>query len=413
MDSGEGSRTDHEERESPVPPEGASAGADEDARLNEALFQADSRLVASLQDEEARHRRRRWWKIGGIAMSLTVTGVIIGVVLSSVGVTSQEANKAQSLTAAGWQLWQKRQYVQAEEKFEQAVKLDPKAVNAWNGLGWARFNSGRIDEAEEPFQRCVAIEPAHPAALNGLGQLYFFRRQYDKAERYWKQCAKTAPAAWYGMAKMYLLKGEYEQAAKWANKVLAQQKNDTLMKDVLAAANAGRVSDELRKKIEPPPPVKKGTAAAHTEQGWRYFQRGMPSKAMDEFEAALRKDPDSVNAHNGMGFCLLNTGKPQEAKPHFQKCLELMPEHWGAINGLARCLKQEGKVKEAIKLWEQMVEDCPTPNAGNTGLAYTYLEQCYYEKAIEQFKVLVKADPNNADYREKLAQARTELAKER
>ncbi|MBN1344569.1 MAG: tetratricopeptide repeat protein [Phycisphaerae bacterium] len=411
----EGSRTAPEGRDSAESP-------DENAQLDTAIHQADQRLVASLKRDEARRRRRRWLALGGFAMTITAAGLVVGLVFSGAGSGSadsrrppspQDIEKAEATAAQGWQLWQKQQFARAEEKFEQAVKLDPNAVNAWNGLGWARFNNGDWDKAEEPFKRCVAIEPSHPGAHNGLGQLYFFTRQYDKAEAHWTKVAKTASAAWYGMTKLYLLKANYKEAAKWAKKVLEQQKNDPLAREMLAAADAGRLPEDLRRKIEPPERTKKGSAADHTTQGWKDFQRGMPTKAAAEFRAAIEKDSNNVNAHNGLGFCLLNTGKPAEAKPHFQKCLDLQPKHWGAVNGMARCLKEEGQTKQAIALWEKMAQECPAPNAANAALAQVYLDELRYEKAIEQFQILLKANPNDPYAQEGLAKAKAALEKEK
>jgi hypothetical protein len=69
---GEGSRTYQEER-------APSASADEQALLDEALRQADERLVASLQRDELRRRRRRWLALGGFAMTITVAAIVASV----------------------------------------------------------------------------------------------------------------------------------------------------------------------------------------------------------------------------------------------------------------------------------------------------------------------------------------------
>ena len=134
----------------------------------------------------------------------------------------EDVRKATGLTAEGWELWRKRQYSQAEAKFEAAVKLDPESTNAWNGLGWSRFNGGDSLGGEEAFKRCLKLDPGHPAAQNGLGQVYFFRRQYDKAREHWLPIAEQAPASWYGLTKTYLLEGDFEKAAKWAKKLVGR-----------------------------------------------------------------------------------------------------------------------------------------------------------------------------------------------
>ena len=426
MGGGLGSRTNDES-------DVRSASADEEALLDEAMQQADGWLMASLQREELRRRRRRRWALGGVAMTITVAAVVTGLILTGgttpagvnqsgqaevvrtappSGVKSMPAfprdvRKATGLAAEGWELWRKRQYAQAEEKFDAVVKLDPESTNAWSGLGWSRFNGGDSLGGEKAFKRCLELDPGHPAAQNGLGQIYFFRRQYDKAKEHWLPVAERTPASWYGLTKTYLLEGDFEKAAKWAKKVVGQQPDDPTARMMLEAAQAKELSPELRKLIEPPDPMQQ---SPETKKGWQFFNQGELPRAMSEFRKALKKNSTDANAHNGLGFCLLNSGKADQAKKHFEVCLALAPEHAGAMNGLARCLKAEGKVDEAIALWEKMVEQYPGPNAGTWGLAETYLEQKQYDKAVRYFEQLTKANPDDASLKQKLQQARAGAA---
>jgi tetratricopeptide (TPR) repeat protein len=160
---------------------------------------------------------------------------------------------AGQLAQDGWQLWQARRLDEAAAKFRQALKADPKEVNAWNGLGWASLNSGKWPEAERAFQSCVALQPAHPAALNGLGQLYLGQKKYDLAETYLLKAAPNAPAAWYGLARLYLLQGKFDKALEWAEKLIDSGQGDEGAKRMLEAARAKKLPDGLRMVLEPPP----------------------------------------------------------------------------------------------------------------------------------------------------------------
>jgi serine/threonine protein kinase/Flp pilus assembly protein TadD len=160
---------------------------------------------------------------------------------------------AASLAQQGWALWQKGEMSQAITKFEQALKLDPKNANSWNGLGWANFNSGKEAEAEKAFQRAVELSPSHPAARNGLGQILLMQRKYDQAESQFLKAGPMAPAAWYGLAKLCLLQGKYDEAEKWAKKIVDSGQADEGARQMLKAAKDKHLSDELRQIIEPPP----------------------------------------------------------------------------------------------------------------------------------------------------------------
>jgi len=176
---------------------------------------------------------------------------------SSANTTTNPENAAR-LSAQGWQLWQSGQLSEAEAKFSEAVRLAPSDANAWNGLGWASFNSGKTGAAEEAFQKVISLEPNHAGALNGLGQIYLSQREYEKAEPPLLKAAaqQGASAAWFGLARLYLIEGKYEDAEKWVQQFVDSGQGDAIATKMLEAAKEKRLSEGLRQTIEPPMPAK-------------------------------------------------------------------------------------------------------------------------------------------------------------
>lgn len=125
---------------------------------------------------------------------------------------------AGKLAARGWQLWNARKLPEAEAKFRQAVKLDPRSANAWNGLGWAIQNQGKLTEARRAFEKCLAIDPRQTGALNGLGWIAKSRNDTDKALAYWKKAVEAFPgttAALNGLASTYMELKNYAEAVRY------------------------------------------------------------------------------------------------------------------------------------------------------------------------------------------------------
>jgi tetratricopeptide (TPR) repeat protein len=403
--------------EAPAPR--AQAG-NEEAMLDASLGQLDERLLVSLRADEARRRQRRRLLIGGTLMLTAITAVVVTVLLvanpgsaSKPAVSRDDRSKAGALASEGWELWRKRDLTSAQEKFEAAVKLDPGSANHWNGLGWATYQGGDAEGGEKAFEKAIALEPEHPAARNGLGYLKFDARDYKAAEKNWLVAVKNpeATAPYYGMAKMYLLTGEYEKAAEYTAKAQKLDPTDKTLRRMADAARAKRLSPELRKLIEPAAPnAAWGKQSPETARGWQHFSRGEYDEAKELFEAALQKNPNEMPAHNGLGFVLLNTGKPAEARPHFERCLKVDPNAGGPLNGLARCYKAMGDVDRAIEIWEKLVELAPGVNAGTYGLAQAYFEKGQYDKAVPLYEQLAKADEKNPELKEQLAKARQALA---
>lgn len=227
----------------------------EQDKLDQALQNSDQFVARMLKEDDRRQRRRRWvfgtlLVLGGFAMGTIFVGLVSSW-FAVAAVTAEDTQHASQLMREGWQLWQQQNLADAEAKFAESVKLNPKNPDAWNGLGWSRFNQGERKTAIEAFEECIKLSPKHPAALNGLGQAYFFAKDYKNAERYLTKAAPQAPAAWYGLAKLYLLTGDFKKALPYAKKIAAADPNDDGAAKMLEAAQSGKLGDELKSLIEP------------------------------------------------------------------------------------------------------------------------------------------------------------------
>jgi tetratricopeptide (TPR) repeat protein len=390
----------------------------EEAALDRAINSMDPILRASLQRDQ-KQRRRRVLIAGGILMAI-VTMAVVCLLFNwgaANGTGSQPAanpddsSRAQVLTDAGWHLWQQQKYADAEAKFEVAVSLDEKIDAAWNGLGWSQLNQGKTETAIKAFRRCVKLAPEHGAALNGLGQAHFVLRKYDAAERYFLK-AKDAPAAQYGLMRLYLLQGKFNKAQKWLEKIEASAGPDELadLDSFRKAIAAKKVDGSLRRMIEPAERVEAVTNVAKpTQEGWQLFNQGKNEQAEAEFKRAIKIDKDHLPAINGLAFSLLNQGKSTEAKPMFERLLKKEPKHFGAMNGLARCLKSDGEIAEAIKVWKRMQKKLPGFNAATTGLGMTYFELEQYEEAIPYLEKMIAGAPGNSSFSKMLETAKSKL----
>jgi tetratricopeptide (TPR) repeat protein len=383
----------------------------EQARLDEAVRRADDLLVSSLKSED-RRRSRRKLALGATCVGLGIVAAVViavsshfSVHIDSTAVAGDSEEKAAQLSAEGWQFWKKLELQPAIEKFEAAVKLDPKNAAAWNGLGWANFSSANSEPAQAAFKKVLALEPKHPAALNGLGQIALSQRNYREAEDYLLKAARQAPAAYYGLAKVYLLTGKYDQAEKYARKILAEGETDPVARELLKAAEAKKLPAELREQLEPNP------GQLEVARAWQLINQGRHAEAKAILTPLVTKYPKDATLLNSMGWCLLTEGDAEGAKPYFERALAADPKAAGAMNGLARVLYASGDVDGAIKTWKEMVEKFPGVHAGTIGLADAYFEKGEYKKALPLLEKWVASDLHNEEAQNKLELAREKAKK--
>ena len=149
---------------------------------------------------------------------------------------------ADVLAARAWRLWGQRKFAEAEKLFTQAVRMDPKLANAWNGLGWAQFNQGNRPGAKTAFARCLALEPKHAGALNGLGWIAKALGKTAEAITHWEKAVQAEPAgtaALNGLATTHLELKQYDKAARYYEMWLKVEPNNADAAAGLKRAKAG------------------------------------------------------------------------------------------------------------------------------------------------------------------------------
>ena len=85
-------------------------------------------------------------------------------------------------------------YDDASRWYEDALKVDPKNVNASTDLGIAYYYSNQPDRALAQFERSLAIDPKHSKTLLNIGIVRAFGKQdLDGAEKAWQRVLELAP----------------------------------------------------------------------------------------------------------------------------------------------------------------------------------------------------------------------------
>jgi Tfp pilus assembly protein PilF len=133
----------------------------------------------------------------------------------------QNARKAfdQGLSA-----WQKQDYKQAAEKFEQAVAEYPKYDTAYNNLGVMYAHLGQNDKAMAAFKRSVELNDKNADADRNLARMLMRQKDYPQAEVLLKKSLSVEPteAATLTMLVMAEVEdGKPDEALNDAHKVHA------------------------------------------------------------------------------------------------------------------------------------------------------------------------------------------------
>jgi protein O-mannosyl-transferase len=156
--------------------------------------------------------------------------------------------------------------------YSEALRINPRFVDAYDNLGLALASQGRTAEAVQIYTEVLRLKPTDADAQNNLG------------------------------------------------KILAEQ---GMVSDAIA-----HFSEAVRLKPQ--------FSEAHNNLANALATRGRISEAIDQYTEALRLRPDFADAHNGLGGALVAQGRIDEAVAHFEAAVRLDPTFSAAQRNLER-----------------------------------------------------------------------------
>ena len=145
--------------------------------------------------------------------------------------TPRDAAAAMELALEGWAVWRDRDLRKALEIFESALAIDPEHTKALNGVGWCHLQMGDFAAAVSAFEKTLELAPRHGGAMNGIAQALMGQGKSDEAkERFVKAVNQaiedlgekqaTNTAAWIGLIRILMDRGELTEAESWTKRYL-------------------------------------------------------------------------------------------------------------------------------------------------------------------------------------------------
>jgi tetratricopeptide (TPR) repeat protein len=163
-----------------------------------------------------------WWKAAMIVVVLALTSYAFGF-----GEPEQASKDMKSMTVAellkaGDASRAVKDYLQAIDYFNEALRRDKKDPEIYNKLGLAQLAKGDTASAQIAFQRAVKLNSKYADALNNLGAVYFKDKNYNNAVKYFKKAVAldetratfhvNLGAAWFSQKKLEKSMKEYGRA---------------------------------------------------------------------------------------------------------------------------------------------------------------------------------------------------------
>lgn len=240
----------------------------------------------------------------------------------------------------------KKEFQNARDHYNAAIRLNPEFYAAYNGLGATDFCQGRLEEAVHEVEESIRLKRDYALGYYHLGLIETARKNYPRAIWAYEQSLK------------------YERNAKYAS--------DTKQK-LEALRNGGTVTAST-KPIEPiadAPTTTTGSAKAVSVSDMDKInalcRKGKWIEGRKQLQALVDKGVSDAVLFNNLGMSYAQTKDYQKAVEYYQRAIRLKPNGFAAANyNLARALSKlkdkegsEAALKQAVDDSRKTKTPCP------------------------------------------------------
>lgn len=251
------------------------------------------------------------------------------------------------------------------------------------------INGRSTDEAIRLFKKSSSIDPTSPIPLTALVEVEIRKFESSKdpsdlnqAQKYLQMAKSLNPDS----VRVHLKEGKLAEATGKFEKAL---------------------ENYLRVKELEPHNIDAGVLVAGV-----YDKLDIPDKAIQEYRAAIRLDPDFYEPYQYFGVFYYFRGRYSDAAVQFRKVIERAPRMYRAYMNLDASLEALGRYDEAERVLRLSLDLGPTPGALNNMGALLASENRDSE-AIQYSRQAVALSPSDYLYRLNLGDSYRRLGRKK
>lgn len=137
---------------------------------------------------------------------------------------------------------------------------------------------------------------------------------------------------------------------------------------------------------------------AWCNRGNAYVKMGKPLLALQDYDQAIKLDPEDYDAYYNRGTCYFNIRKYKEALSDLNKAVELNPRMVEAWCNRGNCLRDMGRPDEAVSSYNKAIEISPGFSEAylNRGIAFELMKRV--ADALKDYNKAIELYPSNKAY---------------
>lgn len=215
------------------------------------------------------------------------------------------------------------EYTRALADFDQALLLNPRSSIDFNSRGNVYYQLRDYDRALVDYNRAIEADPRNAIALRNRGLVYSLREDHAGAVENFSAAIGVDPnyaAAYFSRAESYADLRDYEHALIDYDAAAARQPDNSEYNNLacwVRAAYLNRDYEAARGYCDRAVELAGGesqVANARDSRAMLAFKQGRYQDAWDDYDAAVRAQPDSAHYLYGRGVTALRLGRRVEGE---------------------------------------------------------------------------------------------------
>lgn len=313
----------------------------------------------------------------------TVAGGQVGVV-DSAGTSGLEGS-AKSAYERGWQAWLSGDLQGAKKGFQEAQSLAPKSPSPPYSLGIVQERLGDLSGAQMSYRSAFTASPEHEISMCAYALSLASSGHGGEADTFLKdKLGKNdkSPRLTTCAAEVKSIQKDHGSAQQLAQDALRfdpdfKEAMVTIARDHYRARKLDLAKYALQAILDgfgdASPARDKDNAEARTLRGLIYREGGARAVALQDFEVAVRKRPDMVEALVNLGSMRLEAGNANDAVPVLESAVRFGPNNAIAHLNLGDAYRLQGKYDQAKKEFDQALSLDSSLAAAHYDLGLMYL----------------------------------------
>jgi tetratricopeptide (TPR) repeat protein len=292
-----------------------------------------------------------------------------------------------------------KDYNNAVEAFQQALKIAPGSAKTRNNLGNVYMTERRPDLAEDAFRTVLRADPGNRDAHYNLGLLLMAKGLPGEAIPHFERVRPATVATQFNLIRADLASNHTAEGLRLATELSARNKDDIQVHFSLGIMLASEKQYKpAQLELEKADALRPGTFEILYNLGQTYLRAGEYSKAEFALSRALKLKPDSADTLQLLAQIYSTESRPLDALELLLRAHKIAPENTDIIFLMARVSMSQNYYEDAIPLLESGLTIAPQRSDLLAALGESYFMAGKVDKAIEKFNKLIELDPSAPSY---------------